>query len=69
MDGEAVRARLGGMIRGLKLTGVEVGAGHKVGDVDPRCDLSLLDRMTDKARAVGHGVLEALELAADRRAS
>jgi xanthine dehydrogenase accessory factor len=61
--GQAVRARLGGMIRGLKLTGVEVGAGHKVGDVDPRCDQALLTTMTDKARAVGRGALRALELA------
>ena len=61
--GQAVRARLDGMVRGLKLTGVPVGAGHKVGDVDPRRDRALLATMTDKARAVGQGVLRALELA------
>jgi hypothetical protein len=51
------------MIRGLKLTGVEVGAGHKVGDVDPRHDPSLLVTMTDKAEAVGRGVVRAARLA------
>jgi xanthine dehydrogenase accessory factor len=61
--GQAVRARLHGMVRGLKLTGVLVGAGHKVGDVDPRRERALLTTMTDKARAVGQGVLGALELA------
>ncbi|MBW2523514.1 MAG: EF2563 family selenium-dependent molybdenum hydroxylase system protein [Deltaproteobacteria bacterium] len=64
VDGAPVRARLRGMIRGLKLTGVAVGAGHKVGDVDPRRDRELLRTMTDKAQAVGRGAVEALRLAA-----
>lgn len=59
---EPVQAGLAGMIRGLKLTGVTVGAGHKVGDVDPRRDRALLREMTDKARAVGRGVVAALAL-------
>ncbi|MCO5170200.1 MAG: selenium-dependent molybdenum cofactor biosynthesis protein YqeB [Planctomycetes bacterium] len=63
-DGRPVRVGLSGMIRGLKLTGVRVGAGHKVGDVDPRRDRALLLEMTDKARAVGRGVLEAAALLA-----
>ena len=58
--GAPVVARIGGMIRGLKLDGVEVGAGHKVGDVDPRRDPTLLGAMTDKAKAVGRGALRAL---------
>ena len=58
--GEPVVARIGGMIRGLKLTGVEVDAGHKVGDVDPRRDRALCGAMTDKAKAVGRGALRAL---------
>jgi xanthine dehydrogenase accessory factor len=58
--GEPVRARLAGVVRGLKLTGVEVGEGHKVGDVDPRRDPALCDVMTDKAKAVGRGSLRAL---------
>lgn len=63
VHGEPVRARLGGIVRGLKLSGVLVGAGHKVGDVDPRADRALLTTMTDKARAVGAGVVQALERA------
>ncbi len=55
---QPVRARLRGMIRGLKLSGVMVGEGHKVGDVDPRRDPALLTTMTDKAQAVGRGVVE-----------
>ena len=60
VDGRPVLARLRGMIRGLKLTGVRVGEGHKVGDIDPRRDQRLLTTMTDKARAVGRGVLQAV---------
>jgi xanthine dehydrogenase accessory factor len=63
VDGEAVRARLRGMIRGLKLTGVPVGAHHKVGDVDPRRDPKLLQTMTDKARIVGQAAVKAVTLA------
>ncbi len=63
IDGEAVRSRLRGMIRGLKLTGVPVGAHHKVGDVDPRRDRSLLKTMTDKAKAVGQAAVTAVTLA------
>lgn len=61
--GQPVRARLRGMIRGLKLSGVKVGAGHKVGDVDPRQDSSLLHCMTDKAKALARGAVSALTLA------
>lgn len=62
-----VQSTLAGMIRGLKLTGVRVGTGHKVGDVDPRRDRALLREMTDKARAVGRGVVAALEAVEETR--
>ncbi|MBW2454376.1 MAG: EF2563 family selenium-dependent molybdenum hydroxylase system protein [Deltaproteobacteria bacterium] len=63
VDGAPVRSQLRGMIRGLKLTGVPVGERHKVGDVDPRRDRTLLKTMTDKARAVGQATVKALEQA------
>jgi xanthine dehydrogenase accessory factor len=59
VEGEPVLARIAGMVRGLKLDGVAVGARHKVGDVDPRRDRTLLAKMTDKARAVSLGALQA----------
>ena len=59
--GAPVRARIGGMIRGLKADGCGVRAGHKVGDVDPRRDPSLIYEMTDKARAIGAGVGAAVD--------
>ena len=58
--GTPIVAAIGGLVRGLKLDGVQVGAGHKVGDIDPRPDTSLLAEPTDKAHRVGCGVVEAL---------
>ena len=40
--------------------GVEVSKGLKVGDLDPRGDPALCRLISDKALAVGGGVLEAL---------
>jgi len=49
-----------GVLRGLLHDGVEVKAGLKVGDLDPRNDPELCRLISDKALAVGGGVLEAL---------
>jgi xanthine dehydrogenase accessory factor len=58
--GATARAAISGMVRGLKLDGVRVSRGHKVGDIDPRRDLSLLSEPSDKAERVGAGVVAAL---------
>ncbi|MBC7335795.1 MAG: hypothetical protein H5U01_05920, partial [Clostridia bacterium] len=47
-------------VRGLLRAGLAVRPGMKVGDVDPRGDRSLCFAISDKARAVGGGVLEAI---------
>ena len=49
-----------GTIRGLIADGTHVPAGTKVGDIDPRGDEVAIDRVSDKALAVGGGVLEAI---------
>lgn len=49
-----------GIVRGLLHDGVEVTKGFKVGDLDPRGDPALCRLISDKALAVGGGVLEAL---------
>lgn len=54
-----VRAGLSGVVRGLVAEGTAVPAGLKVGDVDPRVD-TRCDEISDKALAVGGGVLEAV---------
>ncbi len=55
-----VRAEIDGLIRGMLYPGLEVRTGMKVGDIDPR-GLKLDYRaVSDKARAIGGGVLEAI---------
>ena len=59
--GEApMRAQITGVVRGLLPEGTKVFAGMKAGDVDPRCRREHCFSVSDKARAVGGGVLEAL---------
>ena len=49
-----------GVLRGLIHPGIEVTKGMKIGDVDPRDDPALCTLVSDKALAVGGGVLEAV---------
>jgi xanthine dehydrogenase accessory factor len=60
VGGKAVVARTGGVIRGLVSDGVELSEGQKSGDIDPRGDRIDPATVSDKALAVGGGVLEAL---------
>ncbi len=58
--GEPMRATIDGVVRGLLQAGVLVRAGMKSGDVDPRCHPEYIKSSSDKALAVGGGVLESL---------
>jgi xanthine dehydrogenase accessory factor len=58
--GEPVIARISGVLRGLLADGLSVKAGAKVGDVDPRGVREHCFTISDKARAIGGGVLEAV---------
>jgi xanthine dehydrogenase accessory factor len=58
--GRELRASFDGVLRGLIHPSVEVHAGMKIGDLDPRNDPSYCWRVSDKALAIGGGVLEAL---------
>jgi xanthine dehydrogenase accessory factor len=60
VGGVAVRAPFTGRVRGLVAAGVEVAAGVKVGDIDPRCERAACFEISDKALAVGGGVVEAV---------
>lgn len=55
-----VRSPLAGVLRGLLHPGLHVSAGLKIGDVDARDDPSMCRLVSDKALAIGGGVLEAL---------
>ena len=58
--GQPILSPFDGVLRGLIQTGLRVSAGLKVGDVDPRLDPRLSRLVSDKALAVGGGVLEAI---------
>lgn len=58
--GEPMCATIDGVVRGLLQAGVRVTAGMKSGDVDPRCRPEYIRTVSDKASAVGGGVLEAI---------
>jgi xanthine dehydrogenase accessory factor len=60
VEGRPVIAVVGGSVRGLVADGVRVDEGVKLGDVDPRSVPA--DRISDKARAVAAGVLEAVAM-------
>jgi len=51
---------LGGVLRGILPEGTPVRKGMKAGDIDPRCRLEHCYCASDKALAVGGGVLEAV---------
>ncbi len=55
-----VVAPIDGVVRGLIAPETEVWAGLKIGDVDPRAERSYCFEISDKALAVGGGVLEAV---------
>ena len=57
---EPVNVEIGGVIRGLLQDGVKVSQGMKAGDVDPRDVEKNCYTISDKARAIGGGVLEAI---------
>ena len=58
--GVPMRATIDGVVRGLLQRGVAVREGMKSGDVDPRCHPEYIRSSSDKALAVGGGVLEAI---------
>lgn len=55
-----VVSSLKGVLRGLIRDGIQVTKGLKIGDIDPRNDRSACYLVSDKALAIGGGVLEAI---------
>lgn len=55
-----LRTEISGVIRGLLREGMEVNKGLKSGDVDPRGRRENCFSISDKARAIAGGVLEAI---------
>jgi xanthine dehydrogenase accessory factor len=59
VDGTPVQAAMAGILRGC-IREMEVRENEKLGDIDPGSDPSCCRTVSDKARAVGNGVLEAI---------
>jgi xanthine dehydrogenase accessory factor len=60
VGGQPLSAAFDGVLRGVLHDGVAVQAGVKVGDLDPRGVREYCFSISDKARAIGGGVLEAI---------
>lgn len=60
VDGKGVHAGIDGVVRGLIRNGSFINAGVKIGDIDPRGCVAHCFTVSDKARAIGGGVLEAI---------
>ncbi|MBR0400061.1 MAG: EF2563 family selenium-dependent molybdenum hydroxylase system protein [Mogibacterium sp.] len=60
VDGMPVTAQIRGVLRGLLADDTAVPEGLKCGDVDPRCQVENCATASDKALAIGGGVLEAI---------
>jgi xanthine dehydrogenase accessory factor len=71
VDGQLVCAAFDGILRGLLRSGLNVLSGMKIGDLDPRIDpilaQGLCTLVSDKALAIGGGVLEAILARAEIR--
>ena len=60
LAGRVISAPVGGVIRGLLKPGLDVRAGTKLADIDPRGKEEYAFHISDKALAVGGGALEAV---------
>lgn len=68
IDGSPVIATIDGVLRGLISEGYAVSEGFKIADIDPRLEqVNCCDTVSDKARAIGGGVLEALLTLSDQK--
>jgi xanthine dehydrogenase accessory factor len=60
VEGMPIQARIDGVIRGLLRDGIVVPEDFKAGDIDPRGNRDACFTISDKARALGGAVLEAI---------
>lgn len=60
VEGVPMVCTIDGILRGILPEGIRVHAGMKSGDIDPRCEREYCYSVSEKALAVGGGVLEAI---------
>ena len=59
--GKPVYAGVAGVVRGMLQAGINVKTGLKIGDVDPRKDISLVYKISDKSNLLGMQAYKAAE--------
>ncbi|MEG1004597.1 MAG: selenium-dependent molybdenum cofactor biosynthesis protein YqeB [Clostridium sp.] len=68
IDGVQVLATISGILRGIIKNGSYVNKGLKIADIDPRLkELENYNTISDKARSIGGGVLEAILIMKNRK--
>jgi xanthine dehydrogenase accessory factor len=60
INGNQIIAQISGIVRGLIKNGLNVQSGMKLGDIDPRGSEVDINLISDKARAISGGVIEAI---------
>jgi len=60
IDQQPIKAEISGVIRGILRSDIMVKIGTKLGDIDPRGEIKHSTTISDKALAIGGGVLEAI---------
>lgn len=65
VNDKEIVAKIDGVIRGLIHSNVVVKIDQKIGDIDPRGNKDFCFKISDKANAIGCGVLEALNYLSD----
>ncbi|SHI73404.1 xanthine dehydrogenase accessory factor [Clostridium cavendishii DSM 21758] len=60
VDETPIFAEINGIVRGMLQKDIYVFKGMKSGDIDPRCERDNCFTISDKARSIGGGVLEAI---------
>lgn len=60
VDEIPIKAKVSGVVRGILRDSIQVKKGMKAGDIDPRGEIANCDTISDKARALGGSVLEAI---------
>jgi xanthine dehydrogenase accessory factor len=57
VNGREVRATIDGVVRGLIASGIQVKEGLKLGDIDPRGNVSYCTTISEKSRTIAGSVL------------
>ncbi len=67
VNNKSINAKIDGIVRGLIKDNLYVTEGQKIGDIDPRGKIDYCYTISDKARAIGGAVLEAILISINQK--